>query len=310
MSQFPTNLEPQRLPNPAPIPVTNPITSIYDLQPIASPTAADYVYINNPSSANPFVEKYNAPDGVVSAIPEATIYNINPGTGGSTAVPFTKVYDLPGVSSTGNIDADADEWVYAQQILDNTSDMFGEKITEIQCWLDENGVTGGTVYLGVIKSNADPAVPTSYIKFGTGIALSALTGGWISFTKQLLTNTYVMAVGDGVGVIWEGGTAGEILIRRGGSTHYEAGSRQNHVDADGWANHHPDYSMAGIFQKGGGTTGTSPYYDMKNATGLYILVGEYFPAGSPMLGEIPTYASFRVYRDAADYKRNSIDPTC
>ena len=38
---------------------------------------------------------------------------------------------------------------------------------------------------------------------------------------------------------------------------------------------------------------------MKNASSSYILVGEYFPAGSPMIGEIPTYASFRVFRDAA-----------
>ena len=50
---------------------------------------------------------------------------------------------------------------------------------------------------------------------------------------------------------------------------------------------------------GGDTTGTTPYYDMKNASSSYILVGEYFPAGSPMIGEIPTYASFRVFRDAA-----------
>lgn len=299
LAQFPQNLEPQRLPNPSPPPTTNPIVTIYDLPKLVSPTIEDYTFINNPSTQNPFVEKYNVPDGVAGGVPITTIYNIAAGSGGTTVNPFTTIYTLPGASSTGNIDESGGEWAYGQQIQDNTSDMFGEKVTEIQCWLDENAATGGSLYLGIIKSNADPAVPTSYIKFGAAITLAELTGGWVSFTRQLLTNTYVMAVGDAVGVIWEGGTGGSILIRRGGSSHYEAGSRQNHADAEGWQNPNTSFSMAGTFKKGGDTVGTSPYYSLKNATGNNYVCGELFPTNSPMVGNIPTRVEFRVYRDTA-----------
>lgn len=307
LAQFPTNLEPQRLINPTPPPQTNPIVTIYDLPKLVSPTINDYTFINNPSTQNPFIEKYNCPDGVAGGIPVSTIYNIAPGSGGTTVNPFTTIYTLPGASSTGSIESAQNEWVYGQYIVSNLSKLFGKKITEIQCWLDETDAVGGTVYLGIIKSTADPLVPASYIKFGTGIAISELTGGWLSFTRQLLTNSYVMALNDAVGVIWEGAESGTINVRRGGSVHYDTKaddtsvkySYQNHADDGGWGTADDRFSMAGTFKTGGDTVGTSPYYILKNVTNNNYLMGELFPTGSPMIGNTPTRAEFRVYRDTA-----------
>lgn len=301
LAQFPTNLEPQRLTNPNPVPITNPVTTIYDLPKIVSPTINDYTFINNPSTQNPFIEKYTCADGVSGSVAEETIYNIAAGTGGTTVNPFATPYTLPGVSSTGMIDEPAGEWGYGQQILVTGSVLYNKKITEIQCWLDKSSAVGGSIYLGILKADG-----VNYIPFGTAIPLTALTGGWISFTKQLLTNTYPMVVGDAVAVIWIGGTSGQVWVRRGGSgTHYDKDtsnnprSCQNHTDNTGWGTTNTSYSMAGTFKTGGDTVGTSPYYSLKNATNFNYVVGEYFPAGSPILAQIPTYAAFRVYREAA-----------
>ena len=303
LMQLPKNLEPQRLPNPTPPPVTNPISTIYDLPKLGSPTLTDYTFINNPSAQNPFVINYNCPDGVAGGIPVSTVYNIAPGSGGTSQNPFTTIYSLAPANSTGILDAVQNEWAYGQYITNSASDLFGQKVSEITLYLKtpsgDSEATGGTVYLGVIKSNADSGVPTSYIKFGAGIAVSALPNDWTSYTRQLLTNTYVMALNDAVGVIWEGGTGGEINIQRGGSSHYEAESRQNHADENGWGSVNTNFSMAGTIKKGGDTVGTSPYYQIKNVSGSNYIVSELFPTNSPMVGEKLTRVEFRIYRDSA-----------
>ena len=308
--QLPKNLEPQRLTNPDPTPQTNPISTIYDLPKIGSPTINDYTFINNPSSQNPFVAKYTCPDGTAAAVPLAEFYNITPGSGGTTVNPFVTVYNLPKPSgpSVGQITysstASNNEWGYVQWMTINTSVLFNKAFTEIQLWLNgADNPTGGTVWLGIIKNDG------TKIKFGASIDPATIPDAWTSYTKQLLTNTYPLALGDGIGVIWEGGTGGSINIHRGGTANHfdvdtngDPRSCQNGrrgAGAGSWKTENPDYSMAAVLKTGGDTVGTSPYYILKNASGFNILVGEYFPTGSPAIAQTPTKAEFRVYRDTA-----------
>jgi hypothetical protein len=306
LAQFPTNLEPQRLVNPNPPLVTNPVSTIYDLPPLVSPTINDYTFINNPSTQNPFIEKYNCPDGVAGGTPVSTIYNIAPGTGGTTVNPFVTIYDLPkpGSPSTGQIvyssTASNNEWGYVQYVRDPLSLFVGKKATEIKLWLNgADNPTGGLVWLGIIKNDG------TKIKFGTSIDPTTIPDAWTAYTMQLLTNSYALAVGDGIGVIWENGTGGAVNVHRGGQgVHFESNaySCQNGRRGAGigeWKTPNPDYSMAATIKTGGDTTGTSPYYALKNVSGSNYLAGEIFPLNSPAIGQTPTHVEFRVYRDTA-----------
>lgn len=305
LAQFPQNKEPQISPAEELPPITVPYSLLYDIPRITVPTLSDYLFLNNPSADNPFVPKYNTADGTASTIPLETLYNVPSGTGGTTSEPFTTIYTLAGASSTGSIDDESNEWAYAQYILTTNSTLEDRKITEIQVWLNSaNSPNGGTAYLGIIKANG------TWIQFGTGISVSSIPDSWTSYTKQLLTNTYVTQVGDGVGVIWIDSESGDLNVRRGGDGNHASGegdssgnavdSAQNHYDSDsGWGSPHDRFSMAGTIKIGGGTTGTSPYQTLTNDSGKINVVGELFGSTSNMKDKAPTEAEFKVYKKAS-----------
>lgn len=73
-SQLPPNLEPQRLPDPAPTPVTNPFSTLYSVANVATPAASDYVFLNDNTAASPYVSNYTCADGTPATLPEVQVY--------------------------------------------------------------------------------------------------------------------------------------------------------------------------------------------------------------------------------------------
>lgn len=280
-------------------PIQLPFTEVMNYQ-----TQNTQVKINKVTTSN-LTNFYNVPGGTPVTDPQTILYDVDPGTGSNTTAPFTDVYSLAGANSTGQIEDGSGELAYGQYIRTTTSNLFNRKITEIQVWLNGLGnPVGGSVWIGIIKANG------TNIKFGTAIDPATIPDAWTSYTKQNLTNSYLMAVGDAVGVIWESHGSGAVNIRRGGSGVHEETeddpsdssigmhSCQNKLEDDlTWGTPNEEFAMAGTFKIGGDTVVTTPYITISNYSGAAILMAEHAATGSALIGKTITKAQFRVYRE-------------
>lgn len=286
--------EPDEPPAPG-TPQTLPFTAT-PYQPTPFVDWTDSAQVNATTVSN-LTSVYNVSGGSAVTDPVVVVYDVDPGTGTSTTNPFSTVYNLPipGSPSTGTLDDS--EKAYGQYIQTTSSALYGKKITRITVTLKSASATGGTLNIGIIKANG------STIAFGTAVPLSGtggLTSSYQSFTRTNTTNTYVMAVGDAVGVFWVGGTGGAINIHRGGSgVHFENStySAQNIHDGTEWGNPNEDYSMAGLIETGGDTASTSPFIQLSSNAGQSYEAVELIGTGSALIGITPTKAEFRVYRE-------------
>jgi hypothetical protein len=104
-----------------------------------------------------------------------------------------------------------------------------------------------------------------------------------------------MAVGDAVGVFWNGGSSGAVNIHRGGSgNHYENSSYscQNIHSGSNWGNPNPDYSMVGVFKTGGDTVTTTPWITINSSS--QNIIGEIFGSTSTVANKAPTKVELKL----------------
>lgn len=281
---------------PAPgTPITLPFTqTLYDQQSGAAFSAV------RPVTVSGLTQVYSVAGGTPVTDPVVLQYDVAPGivTAGGGGGAVTTIYDLAPASSTGDIDDT--EFAYGQYIRTTSSVLYNKAITEITVYLKSASASGGTLNIGIIKANG------TTIAFGTAVPLSGaggLTSSYQTFVRANAANTYVMAVGDAVGIFWTGGSSGAINIQRGGSgTHFEnsAYSCQAVHDGTSWGTPNSSFSMAGIIKTGtAGPPAVDPYLQIKTGTTTNYAVGESFPSGSPMVGITPTKIELRVYRHAS-----------
>lgn len=281
-------------PPPPGTPTTQPFVNVMN-----QPTENASVKINKVTTSN-LVEVYNVAGGAPESNPFQNKYSVPEGTGSNQTNPYAApFYNMAGASSTGSMVWGDGEIGYGQYIRTTASALNGKKLTRLTLELNNQGSpTGGTVYLGIIKANGQT------IKFGAGIAVSALTNDWTSYTRtgnQDIPTQYTLAVGDGVGVIWEGGTGGTVNIRRTGSNVHQASEngganscQAQYVSGVGWDNVNEQWAMAAVMETGGEVVSTTPWITMNKTTNL--IVGEQFSNSSLMYNNAPTKLEFKVYK--------------
>jgi hypothetical protein len=297
--------EPPEPPAPG-TPTTLPFTET----PYNQTTGSSFTRVNQVTVSG-LDEIYNVAGGEPVEDPVTNIYDVAPGIyteGVEGEDEIETIYNLTNGSDNSHGELKNNEKAYGQRISNNSSVLRGKKITEISVRLKDGpagAASGGTLNLGVIKSNGD------VITFGSNIDASSLTGSYQTFTRSNSSNDYVMANGDAVGVIWTGGgRSGSINILRGGSgNHYENSSYSSQCIHNGssWGSHNTTYSMAATIKSGTATPGTptiDPYLRISGgASGSdfdrYYEVGELFGTGSPMIGQTPTKIEIRVHRHAS-----------
>lgn len=301
---FPIWMPPQPPEPEEPQPTLKPVEVVYS---VAEPASPKTFQINDPASTTPFDDFYNVPGGEAVDDPEVERYGVADGstTGGTQQVDFTSVYTLSPQTSKGDIDNDvSNEIFYGQRIKSTSSDMYGEYIGKIQMYIGEEGSTGGSVQIGVMKSNG------TFIGFGDSIAVSSLpSNSYQSYTRENSSNAdpdtgYQMQVGDAVGVKWISPSgSGIIIIQRGGSgNHYEgSNSYQSVMDESNDWNDNSSYSMAGQVWIGGYEEDTTvePFhamiYDSQLGGTKYPRVA-FYQFNSPLEGDVYTRVKWRVRR--------------
>ena len=276
-----------------PLPVVRPVEMVYQL---VLPDTVTVKQLNNPAAATPFVSIFNVPGGTPSTTPEVLKYDCPDGTsGGGSTSPVTTIYNLAAASSTGTIVDSNDEIGYVQRIKVTGSVFIGKNPTDMQFWVGSNGASGGTVYCALFRNDG------TYIKFGAGINVNSLTSSWTSISGQSFVTRTNMIMGDGVGIVWEGGTSGTINVRRGGTdTHYDVDgsgnprSYQDHLETGAvYGSDNDQYSIAGVVKDGGiTTTGANPY--AKLTLSQYVL--GISQTNSTCEGILPSRVIFRVRR--------------
>lgn len=278
-----------------PLPVVRPVEKVYEL---ILPDDVTTKQLNNPASTTPFVSIFNVPGGTPATTPETLKYDCPDGTaGGGSTSPVSTIYNLAAVSSTGNIDWDAGERGYVQRVKVAGSVFIGKNPTDMQFYVKNGGgATGGTAYCALFRNDG------TYIKFGAGINISSIsTSSWVSITGTSFVTRTNMAMGDGVGVVWEGGTDGTLNVQRGGTdTHYDKDgsnnprSYQDHLETGAvYGSDNDQYSIAGVVKDGGiTTTGSNPYAKL---TSVQYVLGIY-QVNSTCEGILPSRVVWRVRR--------------
>jgi len=278
-----------------PLPVVRPVEKVYEL---LLPDTVTVKQLNNPATATPFVSIYNVPGGTPATTPETLKYDCPDGTsGGGSTSPVTTIYNLTAASSTGNIEWGSGERGYVQRINVAGSVFIGKNPTDMQFYVKNGGsASGGTAYCALFRNDG------TYTKFGSGININSIsTSSWVPITGTSFVTRTNMAMGDGVGVVWEGGSSGTLNVQRGGqNVHYDKDgsnnprSWQDHLETGSvYGSDNDEFSIAGVVKDGGITTaGANPY--AKLTLSQYVL--GISQTNSTCEGILPTRVIWRVRR--------------
>jgi hypothetical protein len=137
---------------------------------------------------------------------EGNMWSGNTGGGGGTGggVTSTKVYSVDSTHTPAILDSDTADFQRAGVVV-NTSDsiLFGQKITQVDAWLDKDGSPTGTVTCNIRKGLDDTVAATigtlDITTLGTTMTLKTFTN---------TANTYAMQTGDKILIEYSGGSSG------------------------------------------------------------------------------------------------------
>lgn len=300
LAQFPENLEPQRLVNPSPVPITNPLVTIYDNPKQASIVETDYVYINSPELQTPFVKNYDCPDGTSEEIPFTKIYDIP--LGSTTAPdPITEIYNHQD-ASPANLELDQETGILigAVRVAGST---IGKKLTMFKFKISSNASQiEGTIYGRIWGSGSGITVKKT---FSQTYNPPVDTDGWIDVTFTDRASTVTLATGDRVGIEWvnPSGGADEVYIQiDDANADPETGSYLEWNDSGTWVTDTTG-AIVGVMETGSGSSGSAHPYIIMEQPGSFqtktTKVAERFHStATAVIGKIPTKTEVFMYRES------------
>ena len=296
-------------PTPAPFP-----PAFADPPPVTVPTEP---YIS------PFISIYNQPNETSSVrINDRTTADVIPvyNVVGSTPVTdplLLKYYVQPGTQSPptfshslGGIDSTDTSWV---PLCKDTSDSNNCKISAL-CIL--NSTTGlGQALVGHVINQATFWIqgfngPVGYVYCriwdAAGNVLRTLgqynsansNGLLVAVTYSDPNNSIVMQTGYRIGLEYTEGALNDIVKTQRKNSDVDISVCQSvmHPASTTWQNS-TSYDMKCAFVEGVNTDGVLPYLPLANVAGQSQAQTEYFKAGSPMIGNVPTFIELKVFRN-------------
>lgn len=228
LAQFPMNKPAQITQSDTPDPITVPFSTLYDLPKITEATIDDYVFLNDPSAANPFVSKYHCPDGVAGIMPIEDVYSIANGvliagsdtresitvssvdttavklggTKGSTTEEGIETASLPSTDNSSAIMAKGERRIAAfriKSIGSGLGQILNEKVPKwIRVWIRGHNTPTGDIY-GRIWDASNTLVAEMGTKAASGVTI----GDWEQQTFTNNNNTVALGLDFAVGVQWE-----------------------------------------------------------------------------------------------------------
>lgn len=306
---FPKAEKPQPEPVENPPPITNPFEVFYNLA-TQQPTIdiANTVWLNNIAGDSAFVEFYNVVAGVDESFPLEVFYDVADGQSSGSSDPFTEQYNLQSTENS-SVQLDDDQNDAGGVGIQAGSQVIGKKITRAIFYLRSENSPIGSVYCRIWDANDNLVVTLQHWNGSTLGTLDAATVA-TSYTAYEFRNTTHNWGSTSVQAGWTIGieyvTTDEndrIHVRRRASAVSTEIQHSRDVGTSDF-NTNSSFDVAAILYSGGGTTASTPYLEIKNATfddevDQYYGIGEYFPANSPALTKKPTKAEFKAYRHAS-----------